>query len=209
MIFDLLYLDGRTTTGLAYLERRGRLEELAVRPGRSWQVPAYHVDDGAGLLEATRSLGLEGIISKRLDGTYEAGRRSRSWLKIKNWGRQEFVVGGWLPGEAGRSGRLGSLLVGYYDRGGSLRYAGRVGTGFTMAELPRLEGLLSPLRRGTPPFGPEPALPVEVVRKGRFVEPRLVVEVAFSEWTHTGTIRQPSYKGVRADKRPSEVVREV
>jgi bifunctional non-homologous end joining protein LigD len=208
MIFDLLHLDGRNTTGLAYHERRARLEDLAIRPGRSWQVPAYHVDDGAGLLEATRTLGLEGIISKRLDGTYEPGRRSRSWLKIKNWGRQEFVVGGWMPGEAGRSGRLGSLLVGYYDGGGSLRYAGRVGTGFTMAELARLEEALSVLRRSTSPFGPEAALPVDVQRKGRFVEPRLVAEVAFSEWTHTGTIRQPSYKGLRADKRASEVVRE-
>jgi bifunctional non-homologous end joining protein LigD len=208
MIFDLLYLDGRTTTKLAYAERRALLDELAIAPGRSWQVPAYHVGDGPDLLEATRSQGLEGIMSKRLDSTYEPGRRSRAWLKIKNWGRQEFVVAGWMPGEGGRAGHLGSLLVGYHDRGGSLRYAGRVGTGFTMAELARLEQRLSALRRQTSPFGPEPALPVEVRRYGRFAEPRLVAEVAFSEWTHTGTIRQPSYKGLRDDKDPSEVVRE-
>jgi bifunctional non-homologous end joining protein LigD len=208
MIFDLLYLDTRSTTGLPYVERRRLLDELALGGGPSWQVPSYHVDDGAGLLAAARAQGLEGIISKRLDSPYEPGRRSRSWLKIKNWGRQEFVVAGWMPGEAGRSGRMGSLLLGYYDQDGSLRYAGRVGTGFTMAELSRLEGLLRPLSRDTPPFGPETPLPAEVRRRGRFVEPRLVAEVAFSEWTHTGTIRQPSYKGLRDDKRPAEVVRE-
>jgi bifunctional non-homologous end joining protein LigD len=209
MIFDLLYLDGRGTTGLPYVERRALLEELAIGPGPSWQVPSYHVGDGPALLEATRAQGLEGIISKRLDSAYEPGRRSRAWLKIKNWGRQEFVVAGWMPGEGGRSGRLGSLLVGYYDRAGSLRYAGRVGTGFTMAELARLEPRLAALARETSPFGPEPVLPVEVRRYGRFVEPRLVAEVAFSEWTHTDTIRQPSYKGLREDKAPSEVVREL
>jgi bifunctional non-homologous end joining protein LigD len=206
MIFDLLYLDGRSTVGLRYDERRARLEGLALR-GPSWQVPAHHVGDGEALLAASRAQGLEGLVAKRLDSPYEVGKRSRCWLKVKNWGRQELVVGGWMPGEGERSGRIGALLVGYYE-GGSLRYAGRVGTGFTGAELERLAGLLAPLARDAPPFAPVESLPAEVRRLGRWVEPQLVAEVAFSEWTHLGTLRQPSYKGLRTDKRAAEVVRE-
>jgi bifunctional non-homologous end joining protein LigD len=208
MAFDVLYLDGRGTMKQPYVERRRLLDGLGIAEGPSWRAPNYHVDDGAALLEATRAQGLEGIISKRLDSIYEPGKRSRSWLKIKNWGRQEFVVAGWMPGEGGRSGHLGSLLLGYYDDHGQLHYAGRVGTGFTMSELAHVEDLLRPLARDRPPFAPDPPLPPEVRKHGRFVEPRLVVEVAFSEWTHTGTIRQPSYKGLRHDKDPREVVRE-
>jgi bifunctional non-homologous end joining protein LigD len=209
MLFDLLHLDGYSTMRLPYGERRRLLDELDIAAGRSWRVPAYHVGDGAALLRATSAQGLEGIISKRLDGTYEAGRRSRSWLKVKNWGRQEFVVAGWVPGKGGRSGRIGSLLLGYYDDEGRLHYAGRVGTGFTAAELARLEELLRPFARSSSPFAPDPPLPPDVRRRARSVEPRLVAEVAFSEWTHTGTIRQPSYKGLRQDKDPREVVREL
>lgn len=208
MVFDLLYLDGYSTITLPFVERRRLLDELAIPTGSAWQVPGYHVGDGAAMLEATRAQGLEGVVAKRLDSPYEPGRRSRRWLKVKNWGRQEFVVGGWMPGEGGRSGRLGSLLLGYHDEEGRLRYAGRVGTGFTVSELARLEALLLPLARETSPFAPEPPLPGEVRRLAHFVEPRLVAEVDFSEWTHTGTVRQPSYKGLRVDKEPSEVVRE-
>lgn len=208
MVFDLLYLDGHSTMGLPYVDRRRLLDELDINAGPWWRVPAYHVDEGAALLEATRAQGLEGIISKRLDSTYEPGRRSRAWLKVKNWGRQEFVIAGWTPGKGGRAGQLGSLLLGYYDEAGRLHYAGRVGTGFTAAELARLEGLLRPLARRTSPFAPDPPLPAQVEKQAQFIEPRLVAEVAFSEWTHTGTIRQPSYKGLRHDKAPGEVVRE-
>ncbi|MGH2475794.1 MAG: non-homologous end-joining DNA ligase, partial [Candidatus Limnocylindrales bacterium] len=208
MVFDLLYLDGHSTMGLPYVDRRRLLDELDINAGPWWRVPAYHVDEGAALLEATRAQGLEGIISKRLDSTYEPGRRSRAWLKVKNWGRQEFVIAGWTPGKGGRAGQLGSLLLGYYDEAGRLHYAGRVGTGFTAAELARLEELLKPLARRTSPFAPDPPLPAQVEKQAQFIEPRLVAEVAFSEWTHTGTIRQPSYKGLRHDKAPGEVVRE-
>ena len=206
MIFDLIYLDGRTVTKLPYVERRKLLEGLELS-GPNWQTPAYHVGDGAALLEVSKARGLEGLVAKKLDSSYELGRRSRCWLKIKNVNRQELVVGGWLPGEKGRAGRLGSLLVGYYD-GDELRYAGRVGSGFTAKELTRVEKLLEPLARDTPPFAPPPDLPAEVRRYGHFVSPELVVEVAFNEWTHLGTLRQPSYKGVREDKDPREVVRE-
>lgn len=208
VIFDVLYLDGRWVTSKPYTERRALLEGLRLQ-GPSWQVPATHVGDGEAMLAASKAQGLEGLIAKRLDSPYEIGKRSRCWLKIKNWGRQEFVIGGWLSGEGGRSGRLGSLLVGYHDgEAGPLRYAGRVGTGFTDAELRRVGDLLAPLARDTSPFEAPPALPGEVRKLGRFVEPTLVAEVAFSEWTHTGTLRQPSYKGLRDDKPASEVVRE-
>jgi bifunctional non-homologous end joining protein LigD len=209
MIFDLLYLDGYSTMKLPYVERRQLLDDLKVGAGPAWQIPGYHIGDGPVLLESTRTQGLEGLIAKRPNSSYEPGRRSRSWLKIKNWGRQEFVVGGWMPGEGGRSGHMGSLLLGYYDDNGALRYAGRVGTGFTADELARLDDQLRSISADRPPFdvAAQP-LPPEVRRLGRFVEPRLVAEVAFSEWTHTGTIRQPSYKGLRTDKDPTDVVRE-
>jgi bifunctional non-homologous end joining protein LigD len=205
MIFDLLHLDGHATRMLPYAERRLLLDQLGLAEGPAWRVPAYHVGDGEALLETTRAQSLEGLISKRLDSSYEMGRRSRAWLKIKNWGRQEFVVAGWIPGEGGRAGHLGSLLVGYYDDEGGLHYAGRVGTGFTWRELTDLEAKLAPLARPTSPFSADADLPAEVRRNGQFVEPVLVAEVMFSEWTHTKTIRQPSYKGLRADKDAREV----
>jgi bifunctional non-homologous end joining protein LigD len=205
MIFDLLWLDGHSLMDRPYTERRARLDELALA-GPSWQTPGFHVGDGAALLDVSAAQGLEGIVAKRADSIYEPGRRSRAWIKIKNVCRQEFVVGGWVPGEGGRSGRIGALVVGYHDEGDKLRYAGRVGTGFTEKELNRLFGLLEPLRRDTSPFDPPP--PPAVRRLVQFVEPRLVAEVAFREWTREGTLRQPSYQGVRDDKDPRGVVRE-
>ncbi len=202
VIFDLLWLDGRSLMGLSYAERRAALEALALR-GAAWQVPAAQLGDGAALLRASRSLGLEGVVAKRRDSAYEPGRRSACWLKVKNVHRQDFVIGGWLPGEGGRSGRVGALLVGYHDDQGALRYAGRVGTGFTEAELERVRKLLDPLAAGESPFeGRQPP------KASRFVRPELVAEVEFREWTHTGTLRAPSYKGLREDAEPRDVVRE-
>jgi bifunctional non-homologous end joining protein LigD len=206
MLFDVLYLDGHQTLGLPYTERRRLLEGLSLS-GSSWQTPSYHVGDGAALLDATRARGLEGLVAKRLDSVYRPGRRSASWVKVKNVRRQELVVGGWLSGQGNRSGRLGALLVGYYE-GGELRYAGRVGSGFTDQELERLDAVLAPLARATSPFTPPPELPPEVAKQGHFVEPTLVAEVAFSEWTHLGTLRAPRYKGMRSDIDPRAVTRE-
>src|SRR5438105_1017796 len=122
-----------------------------------------------------------------------------------SFGRLEVVIGGWLPGQGNRENRLGALLAGYYDDEGRLRYAGRVGTGFTDTELRRVAGLLAPLARETSPF----ADPVPAPRgMARWVEPRLVADVDFGEWTSDGTMRHPSYKGLRDDKEPSEVRRE-
>ncbi|HEX5268155.1 MAG TPA: non-homologous end-joining DNA ligase [Acidimicrobiales bacterium] len=204
--FDLLYHSGRSLLDVPYAERRELLAGLAM-PEEVARAPRHHVGQGAALLEASRAQGLEGLVAKRLDGPYLPGRRSRLWLKIKNFRRQELVIGGWLPGSGGRTGALGALLVGHYADGG-LRYAGRVGTGFTGAELSRIRDRLRDLARESSPFAAEPALPPDVRRSARFVEPILVAEVAFSEWTSAGTLRAPSYKGLRDDVDPSRVVRE-
>ena len=203
VIFDLLYNDGRSTMHLPYTERRRLLEGLKLK-GRFWQTPPATIGDGTTTLEASKKLGLEGIMAKRLDSTYQPGKRSDAWLKIKNHQGQELVIGGWLPGAGAREGRVGALLVGYYE-GPKLVYAGKVGTGFTERMLDRLQSLLDPLRRPTSPF--DAGLPPP---KGAiFVEPKLVGEFEFTEWTRTGHLRQPSFKGLREDKDPRAVIREL
>ncbi len=200
--FDLLCLDGRSTMELPYVERRTLLDGLTL-VGSHWQVPAFHVDDGPSVLEASRAAGLEGVVAKRLDSRYEPGRRSRCWLKLKNHSRQEFVVGGWVVGEGSRAERFGSLMIGYYEDG-ELRYAGNVGTGFSEATLKELSAVLVELRTDASPFADTPRLPARMV----FVEPKLVAEVEFTHWTDDGRLRNPSFKGLRNDKDPREVVRE-
>ncbi len=201
MIFDLLWLDGHSLTSLPYAQRRARLEALALKSAH-WRIPESFMGQGSALLAATREQGLEGVIGKRLDARYVSGRHG-AWIKLKNWGRQEAVIGGWRGGQGARAGRIGALLLGVYDAGGELRYVGRVGTGFDTHELERLAELLEPLARSVTPFaGRQPP------KDSHFVEPEVVCEVEFSEWTHAGTLRQPSYKGLRDDKRPAEVVRE-
>jgi bifunctional non-homologous end joining protein LigD len=212
VIFDLLHLEGETLMGLPYAERRRRLEALGL-VGTGWQTPRHHVGDAKALLAATAERGLEGVVAKRLDSLYEPGRRTGAWVKVKNLLRQELVVGGWLPSEGRRTERIGALLVGYWDttpeeaaarrRPQCLRYAGRVGTGFTERELDRLARSLGPLRRDRSPFdGRQPP------RGAVFVEPELVAEVEFREWTATRTLRAPAYKGLRGDGDPRRVVLE-
>jgi bifunctional non-homologous end joining protein LigD len=203
VIFDLLWLDGHSLMALPYIERRGRLAELRLN-GESWQTPDHVVGEGSALLLLTRERGLEGVLAKRLNSTYQPGARTRDWIKVKSVGRQEFVIGGWMPGKGKRRERVGALLLGVYEPDGELRYVGRVGTGFTEAELERLSGLLAPLERPSSPFRAGERPPGGAI----FVEPRLVAEIEFAEWTRTGSLRAPSYKGLREDKRPEEVVRE-
>ena len=201
MAFDLIWLDGESLQRRPYTERRERLEALRLE-GAAWRTPGYSTGDGERLLEASAEQGLEGIVCKRLDSPYEPGRRGNTWLKVKNTLRQELVIGGWLPGEGRRAGHLGALLVGY-NEGDSLRFAGKVGTGFDQRELERLQALLAPLERDSSPFeGRQPG------RGARFVEPELVAEVEFTEWTAQGMLRHPSYKGLRDDKRARDVVLE-
>jgi len=201
MAFDVLHLGGRSTRDLPYEERREVLEGLGLK-GSGLQTPRWHGGDGAALLEVSRERGLEGVIAKRLGSRYMPGKRSDAWLKVKNHRSQEVVIGGWLPGKGRRSGTLGALLAGYYE-GGELRYAGKVGTGFSEDDLRRLVERLTPLRREQSPFsGRQPE------RGSIFVEPKLVGEVEFGEWTNAGTMRHPAFKGLRVDKPARDVVRE-
>ncbi len=203
-IFDLLYLDGHSLMSLPYRARRAALEALELS-GPAWRVPAVQAGAGTGtaLREATVAQGLEGVIAKRLDSSYDPGRRTGAWLKVKNRRRQELVIGGWVPGEGRRTERVGALLMGYHEDG-AFRFAGRVGTGFTEATLAQLTARLEPLRRATSPFtsGPKPP------RGAEFVEPCVVAEVEFVEWTSEGVMRAPAFKGFRDDKSPREVARE-
>ena len=197
--FDLLHLDGRSTLMLPYRERRRLLEGLKLE-GAHWRTPAFHVGDGEAIVRASGERGLEGVVAKRLDSAYEPGRRSGAWIKIKHRRRADLVVGGWMPGKGGRGGRIGSLLVGFHDQGGALRYAGRVGSGLREADLDRLPVLLEPLRRRTSPFaGRGPA------RGARFTEPRLVVRVEFAEWTRSRTLRAPVFGGLVEGADPAAV----
>jgi bifunctional non-homologous end joining protein LigD len=202
-VFDLLHLEGRSLMALPYAARREALESLGLG-GPAWRVPAAHPGAGTALLEATSSQGLEGVVAKRLDSRYEPGRRTTAWLKIKHTMRQELVICGWLPGEGRRTDRIGALLMGLHEPGGELRYAGRVGTGFTDRTLAELARRLAPLRREQSPFDLAPKLP----RNAVFVEPRLVAEIELREWTSDGVMRAPSFKGLREDKMAAEVVRE-
>jgi len=203
LIFDLLWLDGHSLMGLPYAERRERLRALALT-GASWQTPEHVVGHGAELLRASAEQQLEGIVAKRLDSVYEPGRRGGSWLKIKTISRQEFVIGGWITGKGRRRGTIGALLLGVHEPDGALRYVGRVGTGFTDAELERLRDALAPLESDRSPFSAGEPAP----RASVFCRPELVAEVEFTEWTAAGNIRHPSYKGLREDKTPAEVLRE-
>jgi bifunctional non-homologous end joining protein LigD len=208
-IFDLLHLDGRSLMGLPYDERRAELAALALS-GPAWRVPVAHTGNGRELLEATGAQGLEGIVAKRRDSRYEPGRRTGAWVKIKHVHRQELVIGGWLAGEGKRANRVGALLMGVHDadpaapRPGALRYAGRVGTGFSERTLDELAERLATRVTDTMPFDPPPKLP----RGAVYVRPELIAEVEFREWTAEGLMRAPSFKGLRDDKPAVEVVRE-
>lgn len=200
LAFDLLFWDDAALLDAPLAHRRGRLLALGLGNG-AWRSPAHVTDDPAPLLRFVAEHHLEGVVAKRADAPYEPGRRSRAWRKWKRTRRQEFVVGGFLPGRGGRAGELGSLLLGVFDDAGRLRYAGRVGTGFDTAERRRLLADLAPAVRAEPPFADPPRIPGV-----RWVEPRVVVEVRFAQRTADGRLRHPSYAGRRLDKDPAEVV---
>jgi bifunctional non-homologous end joining protein LigD len=204
LVFDVLYLDGRTTTGLPYTDRRELLEGLGLE-GPAWAVPPASFGGGEQMVEVSRDRGLEGVLAKRTDSPYLPGRRSPHWRKVKNVRTQEVIVAGWRPGGGRREGGIGSLLLGLPGDEG-LEYVGHVGTGFTAAALADVERKLRPLERKTSPFAVGP--PRADARDAHWVTPKLVGEVMFTEWTGDGRLRHPSWRGFRPDKSPDEVVRE-
>jgi bifunctional non-homologous end joining protein LigD len=207
-VFDLLELEGVPLIDLPFVERRERLDGILDRRNRTVQL-SETFDDGHALEQAALQQGLEGVMAKRAQSRYEPGRRSREWLKVKpGKQRQEFVIAGYTKGQGRRAGRLGALILAA-NRGGELHYVGNCGTGFTEAEIEKLMKLLKPLERPTSPFPTVPKMPR--IRKGDvvWVEPKLVCEVEFVEWTHDGHLRAPSYQGLREDKSPDEVRPEI
>jgi bifunctional non-homologous end joining protein LigD len=205
-VFDLLELEGEELCALPWSERRARLGELVPRGDETVRV-SDAFDDGEALLAAARASGLEGIVSKRVDAPYRPGRRSPDWVKVKAHARQELVICGYTAGKGSRGSSIGALVLGYH-RDGALVWAGNCGSGFTEEELRRLHRLLRERERATPPFDEPPRMPR--VRRGdvRWVEPELVCEVEFAEWTSDGRLRAPVYQGLRDDKAPAEVTRE-
>ncbi len=204
--FDLLELDGAALTSEPLRERKERLRHLLDRRVTTVSY-SEGFDDGDALFAVAQEQGLEGIIAKRASGPYREGKRARDWLKIKTEHNDEFVVAGYTRGAGRRAGTFGSLVLGTHEDG-ELRYVGNVGTGFDDAEIRRLLKLLKPLHRDTPAFALAPKLPR--VRKGdvQWVEPRLVAQVRFGEWTHDRHLRHPAYLGLREDKDATEVVRD-
>ena len=201
--FDLLYLDGRSLLRARYRDRRQLLETLAA--GSSLIVPDLLPGDGDQALDYSRKQRWEGVVAKKRDSTYQPGRRSASWVKDKYWNTQEIVIGGWRAGQGGRTSGIGSLLMGIPAADG-LHFAGRVGTGFTERDLANLKKTLAPLHTDESPF--EARLSTQDAKGVTFVKPTLVGEVRYSEWTSDNRLRQPSWRGLRPDKDPGEVVRE-
>jgi bifunctional non-homologous end joining protein LigD len=208
LVFDLLRLDGESLLRRPYAERRAALEGLDLDPGpgrAGWRVPPRFPGPGSDVLAASREHGLEGVVVKRLASAYLPGRRSPDWRKVKHVRMQEVVVAGWRPGQGRRAGGIGSLVLGVTGAAG-LEFAGGVGTGFTERMLDDLAARLAPLARPAHPFAVQP--PRDQIRDARWVEPRLVGEVAYAEWTSDGRLRHPSWRGLRPDKRPGEVRKE-
>jgi bifunctional non-homologous end joining protein LigD len=205
-VFDLLHLDGDDLTSLPIEERQVRLRELlGARPRPPFKYVAHVVGGGVPFFAEACQHRLEGIISKAAGSLYRSGARNATWQKVKCSLRQEFVIGGY---EHSIVGSLGAVWLGTYEADGSLRFAGKVGTGF-QREARELLILFKSLARPTTPFAAT-GLPTGFKAKGvAWLEPRMVCEVAFMEWTHHGHIRHASYQGPRPDKEPGEVVREL
>jgi len=199
-LFDLPRLDGRDVTALPLRDRKGLLRR-AIRFAGPLRYTTHRNEHGEALLAQACHRGWEGVIAKRAESPY-VHRRSPDWLKFKCVTEQEFVVGGFTDPAGSRSG-FGALLVGVYD-GGSLRYTGKVGTGFDTATLTRLRSTMDGLARDASPFDN----PVRE-RGAHWIRPELVAQVGFTEWTRDGRLRHPRFLGLRRDKPPRSVVREV
>lgn len=202
--FDLLRLDGEDLTARPLTERRALLQEALVADDRT-QLSPQVVGDGVALYGAAVEQGLEGIVAKRLDSRYEAGKRSQAWLKIKVTFDADVVVVGWTEGEGRRAGGVGSLVMAVYDDG-SLRYVGNVGTGFDAASLDDAQRRLSALADTAPPFDRNVIRSRPELRHAHWVEPRLVARVEHRQLTDAGRLRAPSFQGFREDKEPQDCI---
>jgi DNA ligase D-like protein (predicted ligase) len=200
VVFDVLYAAGHDLTPVPLRDRKAVLRSLFAFDG-ALRFSTHRVRDGVGYYEEACRRGWEGVIAKRAGSPY-VGRRSPDWLKFKCVWEQEFVIAGWTDPKGSRAG-LGALLLGYHE-GGELRFGGKVGTGFDDRMLDRLSGLLRPLETSESPFADHR----RAAKGEHFAQPRLVGQVAFSEWTRDGQLRHPRFLGLRDDKSPEEVVRE-
>jgi bifunctional non-homologous end joining protein LigD len=202
MIFDVLHLDGGSAMPLPWSERRELLESLEL-VGPSWRTPPVFPGEGRALLAAAREQGLEGVVAKLTTSPYRPGRRSEAWRKVKAVRTIDVVIGGFTTGDRSRAASFGALLVGVPDPQGLLTYVGRVGSGFDQRALDDIVGRLLPLRREASPFGAslKPAEAAVAV----FVEPTLVGEVRYLEWTRERRLRAPVWRGLRPDMEPSDV----
>lgn len=205
MLFDLLFDGGKDLRRLPFDKRRQWLEEFHEPSACPVELSPVLDDRIEHILESAQELGLEGVMAKRTDSRYVSGQRTRTWIKIKLEQTQEVVVGGWRPGKGGRRSSVGSLLVGIPE-GNKLRYVGRVGSGFSLRELEELRRKMDDLARKTSPFND---VPREDASDARWVSPRLVGEVTFGDWTGSGKLRHPVWRGWRLDKNVDEVVTEV
>ena len=202
VLFDILYADGRSLLNEPYVHRREILEDLTLM-GANWQVTPAHVGEGTAMLGAAQANQLEGIVAKRLSSIYRPGDRSADWIKIKIIQRQEFVVAGWVPERTGLADRVGALLVGYYDCDHRLRYAGKVGTGLSAADHGPLMKKLTAGRTTISPFADS------VPTGALFTTKPLVAEIEYRRWPVDGMVQHAAFKGLRNDKSPKDVVREI
>jgi bifunctional non-homologous end joining protein LigD len=213
--FDLLRLNGKDLQNLPIEERKAKLEELLKKSPGILRYSVSFTKDIPELLDRAGKLGLEGLIGKRADSQYEAGKRSGAWIKVKLHQEQEFVIGGYTEPEGSRK-HFGALLVGFY-KGKELKFAGRVGTGFSEKLLSTLFVELNNIRVESCPFFNLPAagrgrwdqgLTAAEMKRCHWVKPVLVAQVKFTEWTRDDRLRQPVFLGLRKDKSANEVVRE-
>jgi bifunctional non-homologous end joining protein LigD len=204
--FDLIYVDGFSLTRTPLIDRKTLLKDLLDSiPNNSRLRYSDHIEgNGRAFFKQACAHGTEGIVSKLASSFYDSGR-TRNWLKVKCSKRQEFVIAGYTTSKKGMPG-VGSLTLGVYEKG-KLVYSGRVGTGFTERQRVELKKKLDKISRATSPFASLPSDPD--LREAHWVQPRLICEVAFTEWTSDGSIRHPSFQGLRKDKKPEEVHREL
>ena len=205
-VFDLLYVDGNLLLERPYEDRRAQLTALGLDDGAVGTPPAFEAGTPLAEVEAASAeLGLEGVVAKRIGSPYQAGIRSRHWIKKPFNTTVEVVIGGWTPGEGRRAGTIGSLLLGMYDEAGALVYVGQVGTGFTGRMLSDLSGMLAQRRTDASPFA-DP-VPRSHARDAHWVRPDLVGEVVYRTITADGRLRHPSWRGLRPDRDPAEARR--